>query len=137
MEVDTVFTEKPYFKLTKEYPEGQLKIEDLTEVFVVAFRVKLPNYEEGPNEEENLKKSLNYYFFDSFEKAWKQYKYCGPRGGVLSRIFTDDEELINISKKSNDIVIPEELLEEYNKIEADASTQTIEALLEQSTEEKI
>ena len=30
MDIDTIITEKPYFKLTKEYPEGQLKIEDLS-----------------------------------------------------------------------------------------------------------
>jgi hypothetical protein len=133
MEIDTVFTEKPHFKLVKEYPEGTLKIEDLTEVFMVVIRIKLANYEESGTEDEIIQKSMRYFFFTSFDKAWKQYKFWGPRGAVLTRMFTDDDELILLAKRSNDIVIevPED------KEELDASTQTFEALLEESKEEKI
>jgi hypothetical protein len=137
MDIDTIITEKPYFKLTKEYPEGQLKIEDLTEVLMVTIKVKLANYEESGTEDEILQKSMRHFFFTDFEKAWKQYKFWGPRGAVLLRMFTDDEELINIAKKSNDIVYDYSSLEKEEDEENKPETIINEAPVEQPIEEKI
>jgi len=116
MDIDTILTEKPLFKLVKEYEENP-KIEDLTEIFVVVIREDLPNWKLTNNEDEDLKESMRYFFFTSLEKAFKQYKYFGPRGSVLSRIITDDEELIALAEKSNRIIIPddEEVKEEIEQ----------------------
>ena len=71
MDVDTIFTEKPLFIITKQY--DAVKIEDLTEVFAVVYKVELPNYEQVPNEDENTKKSARYLFFTDLEKAFNNY----------------------------------------------------------------
>jgi len=108
MEIDTMFTEKPLFIIVKDYENNNPKIEDLTEVFSVTYRVQLPNYKEVPDATENLKNSLRYNFFTDLEKAFKQYKYYGPRGAVIARIFTDKDELIELAQKSNFEVIPDD-----------------------------
>jgi len=111
MECNKIFTDKPQFNITKEYTNA-VKIEDLTEIFIVVYRVDLPNYELSQNEEEDLKKSCRYVFFTDLERALKQYKYYGPNGAVLSRIFTDNDELIAVAQKSNFTFIPEDENEE-------------------------
>jgi len=59
---------------------------------------------------------MRYLFFTDLERAFKQYKYYGPRGAVLSRIFTDNELLAEIAKKSN-FTIEVEVEEEEKKEE--------------------
>jgi hypothetical protein len=107
MDIETMFTETPYFLIVNEY-ETQPKMEDLTEIFVVTYKIKLPNWQQKPDPEENLKESLRYVFFTDLERAIKQYKYYGPRGATLARMFTDKEEIIEIAEKSNFKLIEEE-----------------------------
>jgi hypothetical protein len=114
MNIDTIFTEKPFFDITKEYATSPT-MEDLTEIFCVVFREELPNWKEQVDEDENLKASMRYLFFTDLERAFKQYKYYGPRGAVLSRIFTDNELLAEIAKKSNFTIEVEEEKEEEKK----------------------
>ena len=107
MDIDTIFTEKPHFNIVKEY-EKPVTIEDLTEVFAVIYRVDLPNYMLKGSEEDMLKDSMRYLFFTEFERAFKQYKFYGPRRAVISRMFTDNDELIELAKKSNFTIEVEE-----------------------------
>jgi hypothetical protein len=107
MDSGTIFTETPQFIITKEY-DSPVKIEDLVEVFIVIFRIDLPKHELTNNEDEDLKKSCRYLFFTDLERALKQYKYYGPRGAVLSRVFTDKEDIIETAQKSNFTIIPED-----------------------------
>jgi hypothetical protein len=112
MEIETVFTETPHFVLVKEY-ETSPKIEDLTEVFSVVYRVDLPNWKHTGDKDDDLKQSMRYLFFTSLDKAFKQYKYYGPRGAVLSRIITDNDELIQLAEKSNfEVIVSDEEKEE-------------------------
>lgn len=114
MEIETMFTDTPYFLIVNEY-ETQPKMEDLTEIFVVTYRVKLPNWQEKPDPEENLKASLRYVFLTDLDRAIKQYKYYGPRGATLARMFTDKEDIIEIAEKSNFRIIEEEEEKEEEK----------------------
>jgi hypothetical protein len=116
MDIDTIFTETPHFVLVKEY-ETNPKIEDLTEVFSVVYRVDLPNWKQTGDKDGDLKQSMRYLFFTSLEKAIKQYKYYGPRGAVLTRIITDNDELIELAEKSNFEVIVSDEEKEEEKVE--------------------
>jgi len=113
MDIDTIFTEKPHFNIVKEY-EKPVTMDDLTEVFAVIYRVDLPNHMLKGSEEDMLKDSMRYLFFTDFERAFKQYKFYGPRRAVLSRMFTDNDELIELAKKSNFTIEVEE--EEKEKV---------------------
>lgn len=116
MNIDTIFTETPHFVIVKEY-ETSPKIEDLTEIFSVVYTIDLPNWKQKADKDENLKESMRYLFFTDLEKAIKQYKYYGPKGAVLSRIITDNDELIELAQKSNFELIMEEEEEEEKKEE--------------------
>jgi hypothetical protein len=127
MDIDTIFTEKPLFIITKQY--DAVKIEDLTEVFAVIFKVELPNYEQVPDEDENTKKSARYLFFTDLEKAFKQFKYYGPRRAILQRIFTDKEELIETAEKSNFTIVPDDDENSVPNEEKDTSTEVKELIV--------
>jgi hypothetical protein len=107
MDINTILTDTPIFKLVKEY-ETNPSIDELTEIFVVVYRVDLPNWQQKVDKDENLKESMRYLFFNNLEKAIKQYKYYGPKGAVLSRMITDDDELIELAERSNFTLIEEE-----------------------------
>ena len=98
--INTIATETPYFILVKEY-ETNPKIEDLTEIFMVIYVVDLPNWKKQGNEDQVLKDSMRYLFFTDLERAFKQYKYFGPKGAFLQRAFTDNDELIELAEQSN------------------------------------
>ena len=56
----------------------------------------------------------------------KQYKFYGPRGAVLSRVFTDNDELISLADKSNHIVIPDEEKHEEDNAPKNEETESKE-----------
>jgi len=111
MDITTILMDTPVFKLVKVYEENP-KIEDLAEIFVVVYTVDLPNWQQKVDKDENLKESMRYLFFNNLERAFKQYKFYGPKGAVISRIMTDDDELIALAEKSNFTIIEEDEKEE-------------------------
>lgn len=121
MDINTIVTETPYYILVKEY-ETAPKMEDLTEIFIVIYVVNLPNWKKQGNEEQVLKDSMRYLFFDDLEKAFKQYKYFGPKGAFLQRAFTDNDELIELAEKSNFRIIEEEETENEEKPKEQSDT---------------
>jgi hypothetical protein len=94
-------TEDPYYILVKEY-ETKPSMEDLTEMFIVIYVLDLPNWQ--IKEETD---GVEYVFFTSLEKAFKRFKAEGPRRALLKRIFTDNEELIELAKINDNLVVPE------------------------------
>jgi hypothetical protein len=100
MSAECCFTDDPEYILKKEY-DGKPNIDDLHEVFVIVYKVDTVTKE--------FKKSARFVFIKSLEKAMKQWKIFGPRGALLHRIFTDDDDinelaLDNENKKAEDIV---------------------------------
>jgi len=105
MSHDLCMVEEPYILLVKEYEETP-KNSDLTEVFVIIYALDLPNWK--IKEETD---GIEYVFFTSFEKAFKRFKIEGPRKSLMKRIFTDNDELIELAKKndvSETVVVSEE-----------------------------
>lgn len=102
--------EEPYLLLVKEYDEKP-DPKDLTEVFAVIYAYEIPQWK--IKEEYD---GVEYVFFTSFDKAYKRYKYEGPRRSLLKRIFTDNEELIELAKRNDNIQGVEEV-EESDKLE--------------------
>lgn len=100
MSHDLTDVEEPYLLLVKEYDEKP-KTEDLTEVFAIIYVIDLPKWK--MKEETD---GVEYVFFTSLEKAWKRFKYEGPRRSILKRIFTDNDELIELAKRNDNIVLP-------------------------------
>jgi hypothetical protein len=88
--------EEPYILLVKEYEEPP-KNTDLTEVFVIIYSLDLPTWK--IKEETD---GVEYVFFTSFDKAFKRFKIEGPKKSLMKRIFTDNDELIEVAKR-NDI----------------------------------
>jgi hypothetical protein len=106
MSHDLCEVEEPYYILVKEY-EGKPKLEDLTEVFAIVYAYELPKWQ--IKEETD---GVEYVFFTSLEKAWKRFKYEGPRRALMKRIFTDNDELIELAKRNDNIEIKEETVKE-------------------------
>jgi hypothetical protein len=102
--------EEPYLLLVKEYEEKP-NPDDLTEVFVIVYAYELPQWK--IKEESD---GVEYVFFTSFDKAYKRFKYEGPRRSLMKRIFTDNEELIELAKR-NDAIEGIEEVEESDKLE--------------------
>ena len=96
MSHDLCMVEDPYILLVKEYEEPP-KNTDLTEVFVIVYSLDLPAWK--IKEETD---GVEYVFFTSFEKAFKRFKIEGPKKSLMKRIFTDNDELIEVAKR-NDI----------------------------------
>jgi len=96
--------EEPYILLVKEYEETP-KTEDLTEVFAIVYTVELPNWK--VKEETD---GVEYVFFTAFDKAYKRFKYEGPNRSLMKRIFTDNEELIELARRNDIIELPLESL---------------------------
>ena len=92
--------EEPYILLVKEYEETP-KPEDLTEVFAIIYTVELPKWK--IKEETD---GVEYVFFTAFDKAYKRFKYEGPNRSLMKRIFTDNEELIELAKRNDIIELP-------------------------------
>jgi hypothetical protein len=111
MDIGTINTETPHYIIVKEY-ETAPKMEDLTEIFIVIYVVDLPNWKRQGGEEQILKDSMRYLFFTDLERAFKQYKYFGPKGAYLQRAFTDNDELIELAEQSNFTINEEEETEE-------------------------
>ena len=122
MDINTIVTETPHYILVKEY-ETAPKMEDLTEIFIVIYVVDLPNWKKQGSEDDILKDSMRYLFFTDLERAFKQYKYYGPRRAFLQRAFTDNDELIELAEQSNFTIKEEEETEEKNedKVEEEKS----------------
>jgi len=102
--------EEPYLLLVKEYEEKP-DPRDLCEVFVIVYAYELPNWK--IKEESD---GVEYVFFTSFDKAYKRFKYEGPRRSILKRIFTDNEELIELARRNDNIQGIEDV-EETEKLE--------------------
>ena len=100
MSHDLTDVEEPYLLLVKEYDEKPKK-EDLTEVFAIIYVVDLPKWK--MKEETD---GVEYVFFTSLEKAWKRFKYEGPKRSILKRIFTDNDELIELARRNDNVIIP-------------------------------
>ena len=104
--------EEPYLLLVKEYEEKP-DPRDLCEVFTIIYAYELPKWQ--IKEESD---GVEYVFFTSFDKAYKRFKYEGPRRSILKRIFTDNEELIELARRNDniqgieDIKTPEDKKEE-------------------------
>jgi hypothetical protein len=106
MSHDLCNVEEPYYLLVKEY-EDTPKIEDLTEIFVIVYAFELPKWK--VKEETD---GVEYVFFTSLEKAWKRFKYEGPRKALMKRILTDNDELIELARRNDNIELKEESIEE-------------------------
>jgi hypothetical protein len=104
MSHDLCEVQEPYYLIVKEYEEKP-KVEDLTEVFTIVYTHELPNWK--IKEETD---GVEYVFFTSLEKAWKRFKYEGPRRALMKRILTDNEELIELARRNDNIEIPLEPL---------------------------
>jgi hypothetical protein len=105
MSHDLCTVDEPYILLVKEYEEKP-KQEDLTEVFAIIYVIDLPKWK--IKEETD---GVEYVFFTSLEKAWKRFKYEGPRRSLMKRIFTDNDELIELARHNDNIEIPSETQE--------------------------
>jgi len=110
MSHDLCQVEEPYLLLVKEYEEKP-DPRDLCEVFVIVYAYELPNWQ--IKEESD---GVEYVFFTSFDKAYKRFKYEGPRRSILKRIFTDNEELIELARRNDNIQGIEDV-EETEKLE--------------------
>ena len=108
MSAEYCYTESPEYILKKEYTEKP-DISKLHEIFVIVYKVDLPNYQKKKEED-----AARYIFLHSLEKAFKRWKLFGPNGAILQRIFTDDEELNALATKNDNIVIDEEELKTEN-----------------------
>ena len=104
MSHDLCDVEEPYYLIVKEYEEKP-KPEDLTEVFTIVYAHDIPKWK--IKEETD---GVEYVFFTSLEKAWKRFKYEGPKRALMKRIFTDNEELIELAKRNDNIELPLESL---------------------------
>lgn len=102
MSADYCYTESPEYILKKEYTEKP-DISKLHEIFVIVYKVEVPNYLKKKEED-----TARYIFLHSLEKAFKRWKLFGPNGAILQRIFTDDEELNELATKNDNIEINEE-----------------------------
>jgi hypothetical protein len=100
MSHDLCDVEEPYYLIVKEY-EGKPKPEDLTEVFTVVYAHELPKWQ--IKEESD---GVEYVFFTSLEKAWKRFKIEGPKRALIKRIFTDNDELIELARRNDNVEIP-------------------------------
>jgi hypothetical protein len=125
MSHDLCQVEEPYLLLVKEYDEKP-DPKDLAEVFAIIYAYEVPQWK--IKEETD---GIEYVFFTSFDKAYKRYKYEGPRRSLMKRIFTDNEELIELAKK-NDAIEGVEEVEESDKLE---DIKTPEDKLEESEPE--
>lgn len=104
MSHDLCAVEEPYYLIVKDYDEKP-KQEDLTEVFAIIYAYDLPKWK--IKEETD---GVEYVFFTSLEKAWKRFKYEGPKRSLMKRIFTDNEELIELARTNDNVEIPLESL---------------------------
>ena len=104
MSHDLCDVEEPYYLIVKEYEEKP-KPEDLTEVFTIVYAHDIPKWK--IKEETD---GVEYVFFTSLEKAWKRFKYEGPKRSLMKRIFTDNEELIELARRNDNVEIPLESL---------------------------
>jgi hypothetical protein len=100
MSAECCFTDKPEYILKKEY-DGKPDVDSLHELFVIVYKVDTPS--------KDFKDSSRFVFIKSLDKAVRQWKIFGPRGALLHRIFTDDDDinelaLNNENKKAEDIV---------------------------------
>jgi hypothetical protein len=110
MSHDLCQVEEPYLLLVKEYEEKP-DPRDLCEVFAIIYAYELPNWQ--IKEESD---GVEYVFFTSFDKAYKRFKYEGPRRSIMKRIFTDNEELIELARRNDNIQGIEDV-EETEKLE--------------------
>lgn len=101
MSADLCYTADPDYILIKEYTEKP-DIDKLHEIFVVIYLVDIPNYAKKSDEEEE-----RYIFFKSLDKAIKRWKLFGPRRAMLRRIITDNDELLELTKHNESIVVEE------------------------------
>lgn len=102
MSNDLCQVEDPYYMLVKEY-ETKPNIDDLIEVFAVIYVLDLPKWEV-----KNETDGVEYVFFTSLEKAFKRFKVEGPRKSILKRIYTDNEELVELARRNDNVEIPED-----------------------------
>ena len=114
MSADCVLTGEPEFIFQKKYTEKP-KEEDLFEIFVIVYKVKIENWETDKTEDD----ALRMIFFNNVEKAVKRFKLFGPKAAILKRILTDSVEMNEIAEKNNHIEIDEEETDEENDKQVD------------------
>lgn len=102
MSNDLCNVEEPYYMLVKEY-ETKPNVDDLVEVFAVIYVLDLPKWEV-----KNETDGVEYVFFTSLEKAFKRFKIEGQRKSILKRILTDNEELVELARRNDNVEIPED-----------------------------
>jgi hypothetical protein len=101
MSAECCFTDDPQYVLKREY-DGKPDVDSLHEIFVIVYKVDTPTKE--------IEKSARYVFIKSLDRAIKQWKLFGPKGALLHRIFTDDND-INQLALHNEIETTEHVLE--------------------------
>ena len=99
MSADLCYTADPDYILVKEYNEKP-DINKLHEIFVVIYKVETPNYLKKSDDDDE-----RYIFFKSLDKAIKRWKLFGPRGSMLRRIITYNDELNELAMKNENIVV--------------------------------
>ena len=104
MSGDLCFTENPEFYLIKEY-ENKPNVDELFDLFIVVYLKEIPNWKKSGDEDKDLKDSSRYIIFSNLEKAFKRFKLFGPGKSLIKRILTDNEELYQLAKKNDDIVV--------------------------------
>jgi hypothetical protein len=131
MSADYCYTETPEYILKKEYDEKP-DLTKLYEIFVLVYKVDLPKYKIKKEED-----TARYLFFHSLEKAFKRWKLFGPRGAILQRIFTDDDELNALATKNDNIEISEEDLKSENNdmVVGDSEEESEEEKVEEEKKE--
>ena len=100
MDIEYMDTDPEYW-LTGDYGTANenLKIEDLTEVYVVAYTLK----KKGSKEPEEI-----YTFTTDFEQALKRFKLLPHTKCFLKRVLTDSEQLIILAKDGTKPKVTEE-----------------------------
>jgi hypothetical protein len=89
MDINYIDSEPSYW-VKNEYGENNenLKVEDLTEIYVVCYTIK----KKGVNEPIEI-----YTFTTDFDQAFKRFKLLPNTKGYLKRYLTDDDELIKLA----------------------------------------
>jgi Ran GTPase-activating protein (RanGAP) involved in mRNA processing and transport len=128
MSADYCYTESPEYILKKEY-EGKPDISKLYEIFVLVYKVDLPKYKIKKEED-----TARYLFFHSLEKAFKRWKLFGPRGAILQRVFTDDDELNELASKNDNIEVNDEEENDEEEDEEEKNEDKEEEVVEEKKE---
>jgi uncharacterized protein YihD (DUF1040 family) len=107
MDINYIDTEPTYY-VVKDYGfnNENLKVEELTEVYVVIYKLK----KKGSNEDTEI-----HTFTTDFEQAFKRFKILPNTKALLKRFLTDDDNLIKLAIDGTKPKINEEDLTDEQK----------------------